>query len=116
MLDVITLLALLGLFIYLRIERSKFVTEGDLSATVESVRETVQTVADKVDVDFDLNDHRFKTQESSLISLSASLVRLADVAGFEQKDGLWVKKTAVKPVAKKETPVAKKATAKKGSK
>lgn len=116
MLDVINLI--LGLLLLGLIWRNhnKYVTHKDLSATVESVRETVQDIADKTDVDFSLNERCLKTQESSLISVAASLSRLADAVGYELKDGFWVKKTVVKTVAKKETPVAKKATAKKGAK
>lgn len=112
MLAVINLLLIFVVLFLQQHQRSKYVSKSDLAATVESVREAVQDVADKVDADFHLNDSRLKVQESSLISVSTSLARLANAAGFEMKDGLWAKA----PVAKKETPVAKKATAKKGAK
>lgn len=82
-----------------------------------TAKETMQLIADKVDVDGELNFNRNTQLSNSLAAIDTKVHALGSAAGYVQQNGLWMKQ-GVKPApakkpaaAPKATTVAKKATA-----
>lgn len=107
MIETILTLAIVALIVNAIIQRnvSKEI-ELKRKDDYRTLAETIQTVADKVDVDEELNEQRANTNAKSVYNLETRVAALANILGYKLENGLWMKED-VKPAAPKKAPAKK---------
>ena len=107
MIETILALAIVALIINAIIQRnvSKEI-ELKRKDDYRTLAETMQTIADKVDVDGDLNENRTNTVAKSVYNLETRVAALGLALGYKLENGLWMKED-VKPTPPKKAPAKK---------